>query len=589
MRFFSNLRDRLVGGLAGFSLGGDALQSVSESLDDAILPVREDITGASTSSLSMLPELELTMEDIGWRDLSSLSSNINFSRAAIRKLVNLSRIMYLLNPLIKRAVSVQQLYVWGSGVEISAKDEVVEEVLHDFFDSPGNQSIIGDAWTHREKDLRLDGNLFFVFYKNKSTGAARVRLLPVQQIDDVVVNPEDENEPWYYLRLFTPTVSMIQPNQDLPISKQVLYPDINYNPSVKPSEVRGYPVMWDNPVIHLKSGGLTGQKFGLPELFSVLNWATAYKKMLENFATVVQAYARLAMKITGTSGKKGNAAAKSKLGTGVNSTRILDNNPPNVAGGWWTSSGSLDVNPIKTANSTTGPDEARALRSMVAAGSDTPEHFFGDSDIGNFATSTTLDRPTELKMVARQKMWASFILQVSGKLIEWSATAATGKLRDAGFRVSREIDPFTGEDSVIITPPNEGGTAVTVTFPSILQRDVVDRVRSVVQAATLNGSPAEGIIPDRKLLFKLLMEALGRADADEMSDTYYPEPVLQGFADPADRVKQDDLAAQGRADLGQAALDQAAAAKIKAKQPPAARAFPPPSGSAPAQAVSSSK
>jgi hypothetical protein len=546
--------------------------------------VHEDITGASTSSLSMLPELELTMEDIGWRDLSSLSSNINFSRAAVRKLTNLSRIMYLLNPLIKRAVSVQQLYVWGSGVEITAESDIVEEVLEDFFDSPGNQSIIGAAWTHREKDLRVDGNLFFVFYRSKETGAARVRLLPVQQIEDVVVNPEDENEPWYYLRLFTPTVSMVQPTQELPTAREVLYPDINYHPAVRPDRVNNYPVMWDNPIIHLKSGGITGQKFGLPELFCVLNWATAYKKILENFATVIQAYARLAMKITGTSGKKGNAAAKSKLGTGVSGSRILDNNPPNVAGGWWTSSGSIDVNPIKTANSTTGPDEARALRSMVAAGSDTPEHFFGDSDIGNFATSTTLDRPTELKMVARQKMWAGFILHVSNKLIEWSASATDGKLRNAGYILSAETDPFTGEDSVIITPPDGDSVAVTVTFPSILQRDVVDRVRSVVQALTLNGSPAEGIIPSRKLGCKLLLEALGRADADELADILYPTDVTQGFADPADRVAQDDLAAQGKADLGQAALDQAAAAKINAKKP-----APKPSGAAPAQAVSSNK
>lgn len=240
-------------------------------------------------------------------------------------------------------------------------------------------------------------------------------------------------------------------------------------------------------------------------------------------------------------------------------------------------SGGAEVKPIKTAGSTTGPDEARALRSMVAAGSDTPEHFFGDSDVGNFATSSTLDRPTELKMIARQKMWVDVIECFCNKLIEWSAASVGGKLHKAGYRAEYVRDRFDGTSTVIITAPNGSTTVVNIEFPNILERDVTDRVRALVQAVTLGGSPAEGIFPDRKVVCRWLTEALGEQDAERITDLMYPVPVTQGFRDPADMAKDESLIAQGKKELGDAALQQAAAAKVAANKP-APRSGSPASG-----------
>jgi hypothetical protein len=204
---------------------------------------------------------------------------------------------------------------------------------------------------------------------------------------------------------------------------------------------------------------------------------------------------------------------------------------------------------------------------MVAAGSDTPEHFLGDSDIGNFATSSTLDRPTELKMVSRQDMWADVIKTFSTRLIERSALAPSGKLRKAGYKAEITRDPFDGSVIITVTPPEGGSIHVKVEFPNILERDVTDRVRSVVMAATLGGSPAEGIIPDRKVLCGLLMEALGEQEAEHLTELLYPESITQGFADPSDRVTDEHLIALGRKELGDAALKSASAAVTTANKP----------------------
>lgn len=513
-----------------------------------------------------ISELQIDEDSRQWIEMASGSSTWNFNRGTLRKIVARSRIMYLINPLIKRAVTVQELYVWGSGAEIKAADETVQAVLDDYFKAPKNQTVIGQSWEVREREQRIDGNTFFVIFRNKLNGAARVRLLPFDQIIDIVYNPEDSTEPWFYCRQSAvPSGPIFGPVVDVP---PTWYPDADYDPFDKPGRAPdGSIIDWNTAVIHVKTGGLSQMTFGLPELYSVFQWATQYKKILENFATVIQAYARIAMKMTGLAGKSGVAAAKSKLNTSMTPGNTRDTNPPNNTGGWGLYSGNVDISPVKTANSTTGPDEARALRSMVASGSDTPEHFFGDSDVGNFATSSTLDRPTELKMVARQKMWGGVILRMCDLLIRWSAVAPKGKLRQAGYRVALERDGFDGTRAVTVTPPTDGSVHVEVKFPSILTRDVTDRVRSVVQAATLGGSPAEGIIPNRKMVCKLLLQALGEEQADYYTNLMYPEDVLQGFADPADKMTDEHLIAQGRKELGDAALTAADASMVTAKKP----------------------
>jgi hypothetical protein len=440
------------------------------------------------------------------------------------------------------------LYVWGGGVAIKSEDPDVQKVLDAFFKDSGNQGVIGRSWEEREKDQRLDGNTFFCFFVNKANGAARVRLLDMDETLDIHFNPDDRNEPWFYER-------------QLPDGSKVMYPDIYYNPKAKPGTLKGVKIEWDVKVLHVKTGGLTQMKFGLPELYSTLNWARAYKGILENFATILKAYARFAMKISGLGSSAKTAAAKSRMNTAMTPGNFKDTNPPNNTAAWFAASGGVDIAAIKTSNSTTGPDEARALRSMVAAGGDTPEHFFGDSDIGNFATSTTLDRPTELKMIARQKMWQFVIECMCRNLIIWSTQAPLGRLNRAGFKSTVDKYAFDPRDSVNITSKNGEPALFSCEFPNILERDVVDRIRSVVQGITLNGRPAEGIIPNRKYACRLILEALAVKDIDRVVDKLYPEDVKQGFMDPDDKAENEKLTAQGRKLLGDAAV-------IAAKNPP---------------------
>lgn len=584
---FSDARNAMVGAIVGAGLGAEQLTKLVQDIDQE----RADhaMTKESKEMIAKegLADLELAFEDVGWRDLTSYYGIWKFNRSTMRRVVALSRIMYILNPLIKRAVTVQELYVWGAGCRIKAKDPRVDEVLQEFFNDPKNQKVIGqgeEGWTQREREQRIDGNQFFAFFTNPVTGAVRVRLLPYDAVEDIIYNPQDNKEVWFYKRSMAGIAGAAMDNDisgdlsTLPYQGiNVLYPDIGWSPVFRPVSYGTSPtaIDWSVRILHIKTGSLSSMKFGLPELYSALNWATAYKRILENFATILAAYARIAMKMTGLAGKKGVAAAKSKLNTAVNSAEFRDTNPPTNTASWMALSGNVDVQPVKTAHSTTAPDEARALRSMVASGADLPEHFFGDSDVGNFATSETLDRPTELKMIARQQMWRVVILQMCSYVIEQSALAVEGTLRQAGFRGREVSDRFDRRTkSVTVTPPADGSLAVEVTFPNITERAITDRVRALVNAATLNGRKAEGIFPDRKYLFKLMLEALGVHNVDALVEEYYPNPVKQGFLDPADEAENNRLEAEAKEETANAAMLAAQASKAQAEKPtpaPAAR------------------
>ena len=147
-----------------------------------------------------LAELELSLEDKMWLTLGG--TDREFDRRQLGEIWKLCRLMYLKNPLINRAVNIQSYYVWGQGVNIEAKAKPLNEVIQAFVDDPLNQTELTShqARTLKETDLQVYGNLFLVFFADRVSGAVRIRSIPVEEITDIISNPEDRRDIWYYKR-----------------------------------------------------------------------------------------------------------------------------------------------------------------------------------------------------------------------------------------------------------------------------------------------------------------------------------------------------------------------------------------------------
>jgi hypothetical protein len=279
-------------------------------------------------------------------------------------------------------------------------------------------------------------------------------------------------------------------------------------------------VVWDAPVYHVKVGGLSDMRFGVPETYSALDWARAYKEFLEDWATIVRAYSRFAFQMTTKGGKKGLAAAKAKLGTTIG-TGARETNPPPNAGSILAVPDGQKLDPIRTAGATTKAEDGRRMLLMVAAATGLPETFFGDASVGSLATAKSLDRPTELRFCDRQTLWAGIHNDILQYAIDRVAIAPRGKLSGTWVindehderRVVLEIDPETGEPI---------DRHIDIDFPPVLEHDKKADIEAVIMAATLDGKAAAGTISP-KVVSRLLLTALGEDDIDDLLDELFPE------------------------------------------------------------------
>lgn len=448
-----------------------------------------------------LMQLRMDIEREGFRRIEDME-DVELDRESIGSIIELARSMYLKNPNTSRAVDVQADYVFAQGVTVTSEDESLIGPIREFWrDTENRKSFTSHpALLELERELQITGNLFFTFHEGSPT---RVRRIDIDEIHDIYCDPDDRWTPWFYKRKYR-----YRDQDRVEWYPSIYAPDYAFIPSTYPDYDK--EKRWDIRVLHI-TGKRTGRmKFGVPEVFPSLSWALAYKRFLENWSTIMAAYARLAMKISGMRNKKQAAAAHSRLQSTVSPDAIIEGNPSNTAGGTFISRSGVTVEAVKTAGATTPAEEGKPLLNMVACGHGLPNTFFGDASVGNYATAKTLDRPTELKILSRQHLWAYSI-----QIIVVYATAA------------------------------EDPESVLVKFPEILERNVTDRVRAVINALTGFGKPLNpDICPSKSFGTRLILEALKVQDVEYWikkfsamwdSDEVPPMPVKTagGAEDPS--------------------------------------------------------
>lgn len=532
---YNSKRDMLASYYQPGMNGNDLAAAVSEAGGNVSASyARQFIRESATSELSevltqqghtidLLQEslrmLELELANDGWQRFSAMAQQ-EFSPTGRRRIIELARLMWLKNPIIKRMVEIQQLYVWAQGVTITTDDEDIRTVIDQFNDDERNKA---ELTTHqpraeKERQLQTDANLFFTFFINQATGHVRVRTVEPMEIDDIICNPDDAKEPWFYRRQRTrtelngtmTTVTEYHPDwRFLPISR------LAYQSKLLPANT----IRWDIPIYHVATNRYG--KFGVSEVYAAIDWATAYKSFLENLATVWRSLARFAWNLTTPGGKQGIAAAKAKINTTRTSTGG-DTNPPPIAGSTFIASeGGATMTPIRTAGATHSAEDGRRLMLMAVAVSGFPETFFGDASIGTLATAKSLDRPTELKVRNRQTLWADILRNIYEFQLLWAVKAPQGPLRSLG-RIERVRDGEQISERVIW---NEGINAgISIEFPAIIERDLEASVNAIVSATTLNGSQPAGTL-DLRTATRLLLTELGVDEAEELLDTLFPDGV----------------------------------------------------------------
>jgi hypothetical protein len=487
-----------------------------DALQQDLRILKESVTQGNDSLelyQERISELELAFEDKGWIRLTGETEK-EFSRAGLKIINQLARLYWLKNPLIRRAVLTQTQYVFGQGLSINAKDPEVNKVIQNFLDDPKNRAELTEHQSRmvKESELQLFGNIFFVLFVNQLTGKVRIRTISVDEIEEIICDPDDSKTPWFYKRVYTRKNINRRTGSYKDETVTEYYRDWKYTD--KDAKRIGGKGIEEAVIYHVAVNKLSDMKFGVSEVYAALDWAKAYKEFLEDWATIVKSYSRFAWKLTTKAGKGAIARAKTKLGTTLASDSG-ETNPPPAAGSVFAANESVKMDPIKTSGATTSASDGDKLVHMVSAATGIFFHYLtGDPSTGNLATAKAMERPMELMFRDRQQLWVSVYQEILNFVMEQSVKADKGVLKGT---ISE--DEF-GEET--ITMDNDADKTVSVTFPPLLEKDTSARIDAIIKAATLDGKRRSGTM-EMTMIVKLMLEALGVEDIDEIIERMFPD------------------------------------------------------------------
>lgn len=445
--------------------------------------------------METIQQLETGFANPEWRQMNA-EMEINFSRMGLKDMIDTSRSMYLINPLIQRSVDVTTFYTWAQGCEFQAADEKVGEVvLQPMLDNDANREELydHDARVLCDVDQQVEGNIFFALPTNMF-GEVSVRQIPTLEIQEVIHKPGDRAVVMYYRRAWTEAVWNEEQGRMDYKSQEALYPDWRYHPTTKRATSGSMKIMWDSPVIRRKTGGTKLMDFGVPATYSSIAWARAYKGFLEDWHTLVKSLSRFAWKATGK--KKPLKKLKERLQSSKESSDQPESSDTPATGSIFSSTEAADLVAINKSGATTSADDARQSRLMISSGMHVPDNILsGDPQQGALATAKTLDRPYELYIMHRQAFWRGLHQSIFRYSVDTAVRA--GKL--AG---KRGFDTRTGVE--LIVPSVD--PLVDINFPPIIEHD---------QKAVIEGvNVAAPFIPEEEAS-KQMLEALGVENVDD--------------------------------------------------------------------------
>lgn len=464
-------------------------------------------------------ELELAAENKGWR-VAGLKLEQEFSRSGLTAVIENCRIMGVASPLIKRGLQLRGGYVFGQRVSVSARsgadaEQDVNAVVQAFWDDPSNQASFtsAQALETNERSLGTDGNLILAFFTDPRSGRTQVRVTPFEEIQDKLTNPEDRDDTWFFYRQYQAVV-LEQGYNGLTRSRRetrrVLHPALGFWPAQRPTSIDGIPVVWDQPMLHVTVNRPQHWKWGVPDVYASLPWATAYEGFLTDWARLVKALSKFAWRLTGDRGSKVQRAAEKARAAfpqvpGVN----LPGGTDGPVGATAAMGPNVNLEAIPKSGATIDSGSGKPLAAMVAAGLGLPvTALLADPGVtGARAVAETLDKPTVLEMTGRQQLWADVIQTVLGYVVDQAAKAPDGPLQAGPPSTDvfgRPVTPLAGgEDDAGVDK------TVVVEFPDINDLDVTALVNAIVAA------DGTGKMPPLEVA-RLLLTALGVDDVDEL-------------------------------------------------------------------------
>lgn len=516
---------------------GDAavLRIIERALDGG-KPIEVQEGGENISGQGAFGDIELALANVEWRREINLSW-LEFSRWGIQQIILISRLYYIKNPLMRRAIDVSAAYVFGRGVEVTTTDEKANDVLNAFFER--NKATLGPtALLDLDRRKYYDGNLFFAFFADgENTGEVNVRSIDTTEVQEIISHPEDDVREILFKRVWRQKKFDASTGASPYVQQTCWYPALHFKKEDGLAlgigdMIKTDPIIWNVPVYHRICGAVAKWSFGCPIAYPAIEWAKTSREFLEACLTLAQSHAQFGWNLKTKGGQAALMGAKAQLQTTVNaapSNSLWDQNPTAVDGSIFASGPGTTLEPMSVRGKGLDPSEVKEFRNMIGMVFGIPPTWLGDMDTANLSTATTLDRPTELGFRSKQVQWEEDLSVIAQYVLETDASAVSGQLREAHkektpkiVRMRRIMDKRGRLVYEAAPKPKPDEIQVRVTFPEIREGDLPELIKAVVDAMTLENKGGQIVGIDEREGVRKLYELLGFEDPEDILDEQYP-------------------------------------------------------------------
>ena len=394
---------------------GDKLQE----LEDRIVQlgeINQRIAAAYQEGIYSLPPQELVrqlqeyydpqlvddlVDRMNWETVSGYGGYNEDERT---RAVQDSQRMYKYAPLPRWIINLWTYYGIGSNVSIVCEDEAADNVWQEFWAADRNQKVISkDCLDELSRWLLVTGERFHVFFASVQDGESTVRSIQPGQIKQILTNPDDLTEPWFYERQWTTggkMRTMYYPDWEVLFKGKV---DQLWSEAQEEYTIAGELAQEDQttacvlftPFIQLDEGNIRGWPLLAPQGTS---WFRAQREFMQDRATVAKGKAAFIRRYSVGGGSRAVASIQRTLASAFQYGGTSETNPPPVAGSSEVHNKAMDVTDLPM---TTGAGDAKTDGEMFSwmagiAGGVFP-HYLGMGDAYRLATATSMEKPLNMQ------------------------------------------------------------------------------------------------------------------------------------------------------------------------------------------------
>lgn len=418
-----------------------------EQLEEAL----SNATPASPYQLSeSMADLQLAVDDFGWKPLGGPTTGADgqISLDTIKKMSDTCRSLVTANPLVKRAVAIRSGYIWGHGVEMIPHGNTRGRPTTNVELPDSVRSAVGTTTSQLEieRTIAADGNLFFlVDTRNRS-----IQRIPLSQISGKLTEGGNPENILYFQRTWNDEeIDLTTGVPEGPPQNQVWHPSSTLQGRHRTAPIMNVRVDPSKRIVHVPFNRLAGQSWGVPDIFPVMWWVRAYVEYLSDCRTLTKAHAQFAWKVTSASGK-GQSRVASQMAAPPQ--RDPATGQSLAIGGAAVLGAGQDLQAISR-NTSVDFNAGKPLAALIAAGMEVPlPALTADPSDGNRATAETLDDPTILAMLARQRIMDDALLDIFRQIhmrieIRWPEIAPEAMHRHVqAVDMATRSGAFSGEE-----------------------------------------------------------------------------------------------------------------------------------------------